>query len=81
VDVGPGAAEARRCRHRHLERGSAGSIGGANAWSVIVADAGRNLIYVPTSSPSHDYYGGERSGDNLFARRQAASMPPGLTPS
>ena len=24
-------------------------------------------MFVPTSSPSHDYYGGERLGDNLFS--------------
>ncbi len=41
--------------------------GGANAWSVIVADPARNLVFVPTSSPNHDYFGGERPGDNLFA--------------
>jgi quinoprotein glucose dehydrogenase len=41
--------------------------GGANAWSVIVADPERNLVFVPTSSPSHDYYGGERLGDNLYS--------------
>jgi quinoprotein glucose dehydrogenase len=34
---------------------------------VLVADVERNLVYIPTSSPSHDYYGGERTGDNLFA--------------
>ena len=27
----------------------------------------RNLVFVPTSSPNHDYFGGERLGDNLFA--------------
>ena len=47
--------------------GSAGRVGGANAWSVIVADIPRNLVFVPTSSPSHDYYGGERIGNNLFS--------------
>ena len=46
---------------------SAKGAGGANAWSVIVADVARNLVFVPTSSPNHDYYGGERIGDNLFA--------------
>jgi quinoprotein glucose dehydrogenase len=34
---------------------------------VIVADPDRNLVFVPTSSPTHDYFGGERLGDNLFA--------------
>ena len=49
------------------KNGPARSAGGANAWSVIVADVSRNLVFVPTSSPSHDYYGGERLGDNLFS--------------
>jgi quinoprotein glucose dehydrogenase len=46
---------------------SAGRTGAANAWSVIVVDPARNLVFVPTSSPSPDYYGGERPGDNLFS--------------
>jgi quinoprotein glucose dehydrogenase len=41
--------------------------GAANVWSVIVADPARNLVFLPTSSPSPDYYGGERLGDNLFS--------------
>jgi quinoprotein glucose dehydrogenase len=41
--------------------------GAANVWSVIVTDAARNLVFLPTSSPSPDYYGGERLGDNLFS--------------
>ena len=41
--------------------------GAANAWSIIVADPARNLVFVPTGSPSPDYYGGERKGDNLYA--------------
>ena len=49
------------------ERAARAHLGGANAWSVIVADPARNLVFVPTSSPSNDYYGGERPGDNLFS--------------
>jgi quinoprotein glucose dehydrogenase len=41
--------------------------GAANVWSIIVADESRNLVFLPTSSPSPDYYGGERLGDNLFS--------------
>ena len=41
--------------------------GAANVWSIIVADATRNLVFLPTSSPSPDYYGGERLGNNLFS--------------
>src|SRR5213075_3132368 len=46
--------------------------GAANAWSVIVADPARNLVFVPTGSPSPDYYGGERKGDNLYANSLVA---------
>lgn len=53
-------------------RRTAARTGGANAWSVIVADVERNLVFVPTSSPQHDYFGGERLGDNLFANSVVA---------
>ncbi|MBV9764178.1 MAG: PQQ-binding-like beta-propeller repeat protein, partial [Acidobacteriaceae bacterium] len=49
------------------KNGSADRTGAANAWSVIVADPARNLVFIPTGSASPDYYGGERLGDNLFA--------------
>ncbi len=51
---------------------SAARTGAANAWSVIVTDPARNLVFVPTSSPSPDYFGGERLGDNLFANSVVA---------
>ncbi len=41
--------------------------GAANAWSVIVADPARGLVFVPTGSASPDYFGGERPGDNRYA--------------
>ncbi len=41
--------------------------GGGNAWSTIAADAERGILYVPTSSPSPDFYGGYRPGDNRDA--------------
>ncbi len=40
--------------------------GAANAWSIISADAERDLVFIPTSCPSPDYYGGERLGQNLY---------------
>ena len=46
------------------KNGSARRTGGANAWSVIVADPERGLVFVPTGSASPDYYGGERLGSN-----------------
>ncbi|MGQ0716223.1 MAG: pyrroloquinoline quinone-dependent dehydrogenase [Pseudonocardiales bacterium] len=41
--------------------------GAANVWSVITADEERGLVFVPTSSPSPDFYGGMRLGDNRYA--------------
>ena len=40
--------------------------GGANAWSIISVDAARDLVFIPTTCPSPDYYGGERKGQNLY---------------
>ena len=47
--------------------GSAARTGGANVWSVIAADPGRDLVFLPTSSPAPDFYGGLRLGDNRYA--------------
>ena len=41
--------------------------GSANAWAPLAADPELGMIYVPTGSPSPDFYGGEREGDNLYA--------------
>jgi quinoprotein glucose dehydrogenase len=52
--------------------GSASRTGAANVWSVISVDAERNLIFLPTSCPSPDFYGGERRGDNLYSNSVVA---------
>ena len=41
--------------------------GHANAWGLMSLDAERGLLYVPTGTPSSDYWGGRRVGANLFA--------------
>ncbi len=41
--------------------------GAANAWSLITPDPENGLVFVPTGSPSPDYYGGERKGSNQYA--------------
>jgi quinoprotein glucose dehydrogenase len=41
--------------------------GAANAWPIFAADPARNLVFVPTGSPSVDYFGGERKGRNQYA--------------
>lgn len=47
--------------------GSAARTGGANVWSIIAADPARDLVFLPTSSPAPDFYGGLRPGDNRYA--------------
>jgi len=47
--------------------GSARYTGAANVWSVIVGDPARDLVFLPTSSPAPDYYGGLRLGENRYA--------------
>lgn len=46
--------------------------GGANVWSVMSADTERDLVFLPTTSPSPDFYGGVRLGDNAFANSVVA---------
>jgi len=41
--------------------------GAGNAWSTISVDIGRGLVFVPTTSPSPDYHGFRRPGDNKWA--------------
>lgn len=54
------------------ENGSGSRTGAANVWPPISVDAERNLVFVPTGSPSPDFYGGERLGDNLYANSLVA---------
>lgn len=42
-------------------------IGGANCWAGMVLDEKRGIVYAGTGSPSVDFYGGARHGQNLFA--------------
>jgi quinoprotein glucose dehydrogenase len=46
--------------------------GAANAWITLSADPARDLLFVPTTCPSPDYYGGERLGSNRFANSMVA---------
>jgi quinoprotein glucose dehydrogenase len=41
--------------------------GHTNVWAPMSVDADRGLLYMPVSTPSNDYYGGRRPGQNLFA--------------
>ena len=41
--------------------------GNTNVWSFFSGDNELGYVYLPTSTPTNDYYGGDRLGDNLFA--------------
>jgi quinoprotein glucose dehydrogenase len=41
--------------------------GHGNVWAPMTLDEPRGLLYLPTTTPSSDYYGGDRRGANLFA--------------
>ena len=51
---------------------TADTTGHANVWSTIAVDEKRGLVFLPTSSPSPDYYGGNRVGDNHYANSVVA---------
>src|SRR5262245_47662993 len=53
--------------HETWENGSAAYTGGTNVWSMITVDEATGYVYLPFGTPTNDYYGGERHGDNLFA--------------
>ncbi len=49
------------------EDGSNLYTGHANVWSMMSGDDELGYVYLPTTTPTNDYWGGERKGDNLFA--------------
>jgi quinoprotein glucose dehydrogenase len=40
--------------------------GNTGVWTQITADEELGLVYLPVESPTSDYYGGKRPGNNLF---------------
>lgn len=40
--------------------------GNISSWPPLSADPELGLVYIPTDTPTGDYYGGHRHGDNLF---------------
>ena len=46
--------------------GSAEYTGNTGVWSQISVDEQLGLVYLPVESPTGDYYGGHRRGNNLF---------------
>jgi len=52
--------------------GAKWNTGAANAWSVMVVDPSRDLVFIPTGGASPDYYGGLRPGDDKWANSVVA---------
>jgi quinoprotein glucose dehydrogenase len=46
--------------------------GNVGVWNQIAADEDLGLAYLPVETPSSDFYGGLRPGDNLFAESLVA---------
>ena len=48
------------------EKGSAEYTGNTGVWSQVTVDEKLGLAYLPVESPTSDFYGGHRPGNNLF---------------
>ncbi len=46
--------------------GSADVAGNTGVWTQITVDEELGLVYLPVESPTGDYYGGHRPGNNLY---------------
>jgi len=49
------------------EDGSWATAGNTNVWTYMAADDELDIVYLPTSTPTNDYWGGYRLGENLYA--------------
>jgi quinoprotein glucose dehydrogenase len=47
-------------------------MGHTNVWAPMSLDEKRGLVFLPVSTPTNDWYGGDRKGDNLFAESVVA---------
>jgi len=45
---------------------------GTNAWGFLTVDVKRGIVYVPTGSPTSDFYGKDRVGDGLYGNSLVA---------
>jgi quinoprotein glucose dehydrogenase len=48
------------------------SAGHSNVWAPMSADEGRGLVFLPTTSPSPDFWGGKRIGNDEHANSVVA---------
>ena len=45
---------------------------GTNAWGFLTVDKERGILYVPIGSPTTDFYGADRHGNNLYGNSLVA---------
>lgn len=45
---------------------------GTNCWGFMTVDVERGLVFVPLGSPTDDFYGADRHGDNLYGNSLVA---------
>ena len=45
---------------------------GTNVWGFFTIDAARGIVYAPLGSPTSDFYGADRVGDNLYGNSLVA---------
>ncbi|TCO40892.1 pyrroloquinoline quinone-dependent dehydrogenase [Dokdonella fugitiva] len=65
-------ADAANPEFGELDAQQARWTGAANAWAPLAVDAQRGLVFVPTGSPSPDFFGGVRPGDTQWANSVVA---------
>lgn len=46
--------------------------GNANVWSMMSGDDAAGIVYLPTTTPNSDYWGGARKGSGLYAESVVA---------
>jgi quinoprotein glucose dehydrogenase len=68
-DTMPGPGE---LGHETWEDGSWARNGNTGVWTQITVDEEAGLVYLPVESPTSDFYGGARPGDNLFGESLVA---------
>ena len=54
------------------EKESWATNGNVGVWTQITVDEESGLVYLPIETPSSDYYGGHRPGNNVFAETLVA---------
>jgi quinoprotein glucose dehydrogenase len=52
--------------HETWDGNSSARRSGVNVWSLMSVDRERGLVFLPIGSPSYDFYGADRKGNNLY---------------